>query len=98
MKENKGYWVVPTNTGKIWDDEYRELRYATLAELLERIKDCEHDLYLLAQFYAMDKDLGNERSAMWDLDNLVYFSDQIRFCWKLIDEGKYLEVNRYGTL
>ena len=98
MKENEGCCVVPIDSGKIWDDEDRELRYATLAELLERIKDCEHELNLLAQFYAMDKDLGNESSAMWDLDNLVYFSDQIKFCWKLIDEGKYLEVNRYGTV
>ena len=28
MKENKGCCVVPTDTGKIWDNEDRELRYA----------------------------------------------------------------------
>ena len=95
MKENKGCCVVPTDTGKIWDDEDRELRYATLAELLERIKDCEHQVTLLARFYTWDKEVGHE-IRMTDLDNLVYFSSQIRFCWKLINEGKYLEVNRYA--
>ena len=95
MKENEGCCVVPTDTGKIWDDEDRELRYATLAELLERIKDCEHQINILASFYAMDKELGNE-NRMQELDNIVYFSGEIQLCWKLIDEGKYLEVNRYA--
>ena len=79
MKENEGCCVVPTDTGKIWDDEDRELRYATLAELLERIKDCEH-----------------HDGRMMELENIVYCSGEIQLCWKLIDEGKYLEVNRYA--
>ena len=95
MRENEGCYVVPIDSGKIWDDEDRELRYATLAELLERIKDCEHQLNILAKFYAVDKELGVDYRTT-ELENIVYFSDQIQFCWKLIDEGKYLEVNRYA--
>lgn len=95
MKENKGCCVVPTDTGKIWDDEDRELRYATLAELLERIKDCEHQLNILAKFYAADIELGVD-GRMMELENIVYCSGEIQLCWKLIDEGKYLEVNRYA--
>ena len=95
MKENKGCCVVPTDTGKIWDDEDRELRYATLAELLEHIKDCEHQVNILASFYAMDKELTNDIPII-ELDCIVYFSEEIKSCWKLIDEGKYLEVNRYA--
>lgn len=95
MKENEGCCVVPTDTGKIWDDEDRELRYATLAELLDRIKYCEHELNILAGFYAMDKELTNDIPII-ELDSIVYFSEEIKSCWKLIDEGKYLEVNRYA--
>ena len=95
MTENEACCVVPTDTGKIWDDEDRNVRYATLAELLERIKHCEHQVALLARCYAWDNEWGHE-IRMTDLDNLVYFSSQIRLCWKLINEGKYLEVNRYA--
>ena len=95
MKENKGCCVVPTDTGKIWDDEDRELRYATLAELLERIKDCEHELNILARLYAMDIELDT-KYRMQELDSIIHFSGEIQLCWKLIDEGKYLEVNRYA--
>ena len=97
MKENEGMYVVPTDTGKIWDDKEKTVRYATLAELLERIKDCEHQLNILAKFYAMDKELTTELPII-ELENIVYFSGEIQLCWKLIDEGKYLEVNRYGTV
>ena len=97
MKENEGMYVVPTDTGKIWDDKEKTVRYATLAELLERIKDCEHQLNILAGFYTWNKDLGYE-TPMLELENIVYFSGEIQLCWKLIDEGKYLEVNRYGTV
>ena len=97
MKENEAMFVVPTDTGKIWDEEDRKLRYATLAELLERIKDCEHQLNILAKFYAADKELGVDYRTT-ELENIVYFSEEIQSCWKLIDEGKYLEVNRYGTV
>ena len=97
MKENEAMFVVPTDTGKIWDDKDRNVRYATLAELLDRIKYCEHELNILAGFYAMDKELTNDIPII-ELDSIVYFSEEIKSCWKLIDEGKYLEVNRYGTL
>ena len=97
MKENEGMYVVPTDTGKIWDDKEKTVRYATLAELLERIKDCEHQLNILAKFYAMDKELTTELPII-ELENIVYLSGEIQLCWKLIDEGKYLEVNRYGTV
>ena len=97
MKENDGMFVVPTDTGKIWDEQDKNLRYATLAELLERIKDCEHELNILAKFYAMDKELENETRSI-ELDNIVYFAKEISLCWQLIDQGKYLEVNRYGSL
>lgn len=97
MKENEGMYVVPTDTGKIWDDEEKTVRYATLAELLERIKDCEHQLNILTKFYAADKELGVDYRTT-ELENIVYFSGEIQLCWKLIDEGKYLEVNRYGTV
>lgn len=96
MKENEGMYVVPTDTGKIWDDEEKTTRYATLAELLERIKDCEHQLNILAKFYATDKELGVDYRTT-ELENIVYFSGEIQLCWKLIDEGKYLEVNRYAV-
>lgn len=95
MKENEAMYVVPTDSGKIWDDEEKTVRYATLAELLERIKDCEHELNILAGFYAMDKELTNEIPII-ELENIVYFSGEIQLCWKLINEGKYLEVNRYA--
>ena len=96
MKENEAMFVVPTDTGKIWDDEDRELRYATLAELLERIKDCEHQLNILAKFYDFDQQMENDNPVL-GLDNIVYFSGEIQLCWKLINEGKYLEVNRYAV-
>ena len=95
MKENEGCCVVPIESGKIWDDEDRELRYATLAELLDRIKYCEHELNIVAGFYAMDKELTNALPII-ELENIIYFSEEIQLCWKLIDEGKYLEVNRYA--
>lgn len=95
MKENDGMFVLPTDTGKIWDDQDKNLRYATLAELLERIKDCERELNILAKFYAMDKELENETRFI-ELDNIVYFANEIKLCWQLIDQGKYLEVNRYA--
>ena len=95
MRENEGCYVVPIDSGKIWDDEDRALRYATLAELLDRIKYCEHELNILAGYYAMDKELTNDIPII-ELDSIVYFSEEIKSCWKLIDEGKYLEVNRYA--
>lgn len=95
MKENEAMFVVPTDTGKIYDEEDRNVRYATLAELLERIKDCEHQLNILAKFYAVDKELGVDYRTT-ELENIVYFSGEIQLCWNLINEGKYLEVNRYA--
>lgn len=95
MKENEAMFVVPTDSGKIYDEEDRKLRYATLAELLDRIKYCEHELNILAGFYTWNKDLGYE-TPMLELENIVYFSGEIQLCWKLINEGKYLEVNRYA--
>ena len=95
MKEIEAMFVVPTDTGKIYDEEDRKLRYATLAELLDRIKYCEHELNIVAGFYAMDKELTNALPII-ELENIIYFSEEIQLCWKLIDEGKYLEVNRYA--
>ena len=95
MKEIEAMFVVPTDSGKIYDEEDRKLRYATLAELLNRVKYCEHELNILAGFYGMDKELTNELPII-ELENIVYFSGEIQLCWKLINEGKYLEVNRYA--
>lgn len=95
MKENEAMFVVLTDTGKIYDEEDRNVRYATMAELLDRIKYCEHELNILAGFYGMDKELTTALPII-ELENIIYFSGEIQLCWNLINEGKYLEVNRYA--
>lgn len=82
--------------GKVYDRKVDRIRTATLAELLEIIKESQFYASMNNEFYERQLEIGRDRSAAHSLDAAAYFYRKVEECISAIEKGQYKEVNNYG--
>lgn len=93
MRKNYG---TPNINGKIVDIDHRDengwfvVRTATLAEILDRVDECQKMIKINMDIYNRDNDLD------W-LEYAAFWGQQMTMCIDCINAGTYAEVNPYGN-
>ena len=95
MKNVKTY--LPCEDGTVYDSEIGDFRKVTLAELLDRIYECQR--YCRDNAAVMDhaEAWGDEKMLATALDSVAWFGSQAQVCMNLINAGNYAEVNNYAV-
>lgn len=83
------------NEGNVYDRKADRIRKATLAELLDIIKESQFYASLNNKFYERQLEMGRDKSAAQSLDAAAYFYSKVAECVQAIENGQYKEVNSY---
>ena len=83
------------NEGNVYDRKADRIRKATLAELLDIIKESYVYADMNNNFLRKELEMGRDNLAAHSIDATAYFYSKVAECVQAIEKGQYKEVNSY---
>ncbi len=83
-----------TKDGRYFDNKQQKLVKATLADILDNIREAR--LHLQTWALCLQWDLQDQQSIEECLDGISFWGNEEKEMLELINSGQYAEINRYA--
>lgn len=85
------------NSGEYFDTDTLEIEKASLADILDRARECFNYLNRSSEFVNWNM-TRFEDLEIEDVETVAYYATNLVNMLSLIENGNYKEVNNYGNL